>query len=503
IKRKGQSISKSKFNKSTVSKDSTFQKICNENKLINNIKRKTKNFPKETQIYRYKSTNFIIEISDNSDIEIQQDNESIYTEGSISEVDSIIEQKRDKNIKINKKDSNDNSIIIINNIVNVKSIIDKKNIDNEKNICEDCSTIDEQKSSNNNIEGEGENIKKKSDNALEQEECEIVEEENNIILEQVKDKKKEKESNITLEQEKNENVEGESTTVLDQEKNENIDEESNTTLRQEKDKNIKGESNNTLEKKKNETIKEKSNNFFKQEKREIIDKKKDNIFEQRQDVNNDNNTIRKRKKESEEEEVVAVEKRRYNRSKTYMEHIYRLKMKKSIINKTIYFNNGFILDTYNKIFKNNQSEMVNKALDVTKGIFSKVPPPLNSMNNCYKKIIKLLNFTVSSKKELTDAEDLCRILFIFLINCRSDIHICTNYCCKKLNKKPFVFIPETDFNLSNLYNIFKNKSEKDLIVLSNNLDYQWASIEYLLLHLFNNYIEFRKRNNHIYPFPIK
>jgi len=190
----------------------------------------------------------------------------------------------------------------------------------------------------------------------------------------------------------------------------------------------------------------------------------------------------------------------HERSKTYMEHIYRLRIKRSIMNNTIKYNDGFYLNNYDNIFKNYQIEIINKALDVTKDLFTKVPSPLNNMTDCYIKINKLLSFKFSTKRELTDAEDLCRILFMFLINCRTNMHIDSNYCCQQLNKQPITFIPDTNLPLSNFIEHYRHKTEADLMIISNFLDYQWASIEYLILILFNNYLEFRKRNSHIYPF---
>ncbi|ORX60202.1 hypothetical protein BCR36DRAFT_408560 [Piromyces finnis] len=211
-----------------------------------------------------------------------------------------------------------------------------------------------------------------------------------------------------------------------------------------------------------------------------------------QETNNDNN--------DRDNEINSFIRKKNKHSKNYMDHIYKLKMKKRFTNRNKMFNNDISLYKYNDLFKNHDLEIVKKALDVTKNLFVHAPYPLNSMNDCYIKVIKLLGYSVSSMNELKDAENLCKTLFSFLLNCRSNLHIYSNYCCKKLNRRPLVSIPEDNTNiyLGNFYDIFKYKTEKDLIIMSNNLDYQWVSLEYLLSYLFNNYLKFCERNKQLY-----
>jgi len=176
-------------------------------------------------------------------------------------------------------------------------------------------------------------------------------------------------------------------------------------------------------------------------------------------------------------------------------------MKKSMKqghNKSIN-NNGVHIESIDEIFNDITMILIKKSLNVVKEYFINIPYPLNTMKDPYIKIYRILTYTVSNFQELKDIDLLTCLLFKFLMKCREEIQSTSQYCCKKLNKKPLIncsmnHIIRNDFNLK-----FKNYSNQDFIALSNILDYQWAAIEFLLQRLDKNYWYFRNNNNHIYP----
>jgi len=187
-------------------------------------------------------------------------------------------------------------------------------------------------------------------------------------------------------------------------------------------------------------------------------------------------------------------------SKNYNEHVYRLKIKRYIKNKKgqrNIFDYGFLLDKVDDVFSNFTMELIKKSLEITSDLYINVPFPLNNIQESYIKIYKLLSYTVSDKQQLKDIDGLTRILFNYLLECRNNIQLNMSYCCKKLNKRPMISISFNNISINSLHKKYNITSDRDLMALSNILDYQWSALEFLLQRMDKSYCLFRIRNKHI------
>ncbi|KAG4083643.1 hypothetical protein H8356DRAFT_1318712 [Neocallimastix lanati (nom. inval.)] len=235
------------------------------------------------------------------------------------------------------------------------------------------------------------------------------------------------------------------------------------------------------------------------EDRNLLSNKKNDNEEKTEEKENKQQKDRKQNTNLERKNSNQIKFSHY--SKSYQEHIIRLNMRKYMKKgQNISVNNDEVqIESVSEVFNDSVMKLIKKSIDVLQEYFDKVPQPFDTMKDPYIKVYKLLTYKVSNIKELTDIDRLTRIIFEFLIKCRTEIQNTIQYCCKKLNKKPLVNFSLNNINKSHFNKKFKNYSDQDFIVISNILDYQWTAIEFLLQRMDRNYCSFRIRNKHIYP----